>query len=317
MVSKLKQWLYAHRNHRSLTFTDKLIYRLGDHNLAEMSGSLVYFMLLSIFPFLIALLNTLKFTNVFNPEVILEYISMLPDELGTIVYDFVYDLINSSSGGLLIVSIIAGLWTASNGINQVINNINRAYGIHEKRSFLIAKLLSILFAIALIVLIILLVVSQVFGQLILDAVSNYIALDAAVELLIQVARYAIPFIFMVIIFTLLYKFAPKSEVRELLTLKLILPGALFATIGIGLMTFSFGFYVSNFSNYSVTYGSLGGIIVMLIWMYLVSLMLLLGGEINATLYSMTYFPDLNKWPRSDSIIKNFIGTFTSPVTTDN
>ena len=85
---------------------------------------------------------------------------------------------------------------------------------------------------------------------------------------------------MVIIFALLYKFSPTPEEGLDIKLKDTIPGALFAAIGWIITSMIFSFYVNNFGNYSKTYGSLGGIIILLIWLYIASIMIILGGEIN-------------------------------------
>ena len=93
----------------------------------------------------------------------------------------------------------------------------------------------------------------------------------------------------------------------MITIKSVLPGSIFATLGLIIASSGFNFYVSSFGKYSITYGSLGGIIVFLIWIYLLSTITLVGAEINSTLYSMRNFKSLNNWPRHDSIFKNLQG----------
>ena len=88
---------------------------------------------------------------------------------------------------------------------------------------------------------------------------------------------------MTLTFALLYKYSPNVEGRHSVSLKSTMPGALFASFGWILISTLFSFYVSNFGKYSVTYGSLGGVIILLIWLFISSIIIILGGEINATL----------------------------------
>jgi membrane protein len=95
----------------------------------------------------------------------------------------------------------------------------------------------------------------------------------------SVLKYGFPVASMLVVFTLLYWMTPNRR----LTLNEVIPGAVFTTLGWIVTSLLFSFYVNHFGNYSKTYGSLGGVIVLLIWLYISSIIVLLGGEINATL----------------------------------
>ena len=88
---------------------------------------------------------------------------------------------------------------------------------------------------------------------------------------------------MIYIFALLYKFSPCVEKRKNIRLKNTLPGAIFTTIGWIITSSCFSYYVSNFGKYSTTYGSVGGVIVLLVWLYISSIIIILGGEVNAAI----------------------------------
>lgn len=306
MLSKIKDRLYLIRNNPIVVFFDKLLYRFINHKLPEMSGSMVYFIILSMFPFIIALLNIINFTGIISADTIIPYLYSLPTEISEIVIEFVEELINSSSGKWLTISIFFGLFSASSGIYQLLNNLNVAYGFNKKRSFVTGRLLSIIFAIALIVLIIMLIFTQVFGSMIVNMVFKLIKFDAYLQSIIKLMTLLIPVAYMLIIFSLLYKFAPSHTIRKMLGIKMVLPGAVFSTVGLILMSKLFGFYVANFGRYSITYGSLASMVVMLVWIWLVSLIILLGGEINAIIFSRRYFQELTLWPRNESVLKDIL-----------
>ena len=137
---------------------------------------------------------------------------------------------------------------------------------------------------------------------------SYLGIEnASFDKIWSIAKNAIPLAYMLITFVLLYKFSPSKSRENMITIKSVLPGSIFATLGLIIASSGFNFYVSNFGKYSITYGSLGGIIVFLIWLYLLSTITLVGAEINSTLYSMRNFKSLNNWPRHDSIFKNLQG----------
>ena len=306
ILKKIKKWLYYNRNNPFLVFLDKLLYRFNDHGLISASGSLVYFIILSIFPFLIALLNILNFTNIFSSESIISLVKFLPNEISGTVTNFLGEITASSSGELLSFSVILGFWSASKGIKQIIKNINMAYGFKETRGFLKISLISIGFTIALAIMIILLLFTQVFGKIILENLIYYIGLQSKTTSLWRILNNIIPISYMIITFALLYKYSPSADQRHLLRKKTIVPGAFFATFGTILVTKIFSFYVGNFANYSITYGSLGGMMVLLIWLWLMSMIILLGGEINAVISSMISTKSDEYWPREESVIKPII-----------
>ncbi|EFI41785.1 MULTISPECIES: YihY/virulence factor BrkB family protein [Peptoniphilus] len=309
MLNKIKKNFYNNLNKNYVIFFDKFLYRFAEHRIVEISASLAYFLILSIFPFLIALLNIINFTNFLYSDNIIEALSYLPEDITKIAMNFIKEIYSGSSGSLFSISVLLGLWSASNGFKKIIKNINLAYGFSEKRGILKTKLLSLLFTIALIIMILLLLLTQVFGETIINMLINYVGLGEDITYLWHILSFIIPFIYMFITFLLVYKYSPGTDTRDLLKFSLILPGAIFSTISSVFATNLFGYYVGNFAKYSVTYGSLGGIIILLIWLWLMSMIILMGGEINATLFSMKYFKSTTLWPRYESVLKNFIKDF--------
>lgn len=305
-MKKLSNFIYKYRNKKILVFLDKLIYRFSEHNIISFSGSLVYFIILSVFPFIIALLNLLNFTNFINSDSITYLIKYLPPEISNVVMGFINEVSKNSSGELLSFSVILGFWSASRGIKQFIKNINMAYGFKEKRGYIKLSAISILFTIALMFMIIMLLLTQVFGKLIIEALIKYIGLTDEARKIWSALNNIIPLAYMIIIFALLYIYSPSADDRYRIRKKAIIPGSFFATFGTIIITKFFSFYVSHFANYSVTYGSLGGIIVILIWLWLMSMIILLGGEINAVTTYMITIKDNNYWPREESVMKKFI-----------
>lgn len=296
------------KDKKAFAFFDKLIYRVLDHDTLSYGGSLTYFLILSIFPFLISLINAINFSGILDPEYLYGLLDVLPGEIQEIIRNFLNELHMSSSGSFLTISFVAGLFTASTAVFKLMKIINQSYGFVESRGFLAQRLMALFFTLALILMIFLLVLTQIFGQIIYVKVMSYLGIDnASFDKIWSIAKNAIPLAYMLITFILLYKFSPSKSRENMITIKSVLPGSIFATLGLIIASSGFNFYVSNFGKYSITYGSLGGIIVFLIWLYLLSTITLVGAEINSTLYSMRNFKSLNNWPRHDSIFKNLQG----------
>ena len=160
------------------------------------------------------------------------------------------------------------------------------------------KIVSIIFAIALVILIIVVLLTLVFGEMIGNLIFSYIGATDIFYHIWEFIRKVIPLISMIIIFALLYKYSIMPKNRKSIKFIHTLPGAVFTTVGWVIASKIFSYYVNNFANYSKTYGSLGGVIVLLVWLYITSIMIVLGGEINGTLASVFIY-DTNK----DNMIK--------------
>lgn len=284
-------------NKKPILFFDQLFFRIGDDDIIPTGAQLTYFIVLSIFPFLILFLNILSYTPLVSPDIINSALEYLPNDAENILSGFVEDLIAGSGQGLLSLAAIGGIWSASAGVKPMIMAINRAYDFKETRSYFKVKGLSILFTLALLGLLLLVILTLVFGEIIGRQAFDLLNLGDEFVALWTYVRFIIPIAFMVIIFSLLYKFSPCVKDRNDIRFKYTIPGGLFATLGWILASAVFSFYVNNFANYSVTYGALGGIIVMLIWLYISAIIILVGGEINATL---RYFR-LNGYARNQNM----------------
>lgn len=300
MKDKILNFIRKNRDKKWMLFLDQLIFRFTDDKVSSIGSQLTYYLVLSIFPFLIFLLNILRFTPLASQDVLNQLVSVLPGDTQTMLVDIINSIIGASNNALLSLSAIGGLWTASSGITHVIQAINEAYDYKEKRSFIKRRFAAIVFTLVLILLLILVFSSLIFGEVLAENVFSFIQAGDVFKTIWPVLRIVIAISFMILTFSLLYKFGPAFPKDSKVKFKDTLPGSIFVSIGWILASFIFSFYVNNFGNYSVTYGSLGGIIVFLIWLYLSSIIIVLGGEVNATI---DYFTK-NKWTYSPE--KSFI-----------
>ncbi len=282
----MKGFLGKIKNKILVVFIDQLLYRFAKHNVVWSGASLTYFLILSLFPFLIVLLNILSYTSLVRERAVLDMLQFLPLDIQSIIEGFLNDLSNSSSQGLLSVAAFVGLWTASSGVKAIIKAINLAYDYAENRHFLKLRGLSVLFTIALLLMITLVMISLILGPVLGRMLFERFGYGDSFTSLWNYLRYIIPLAYMILIFALLYKFSPNIGKNLRIPIREVLPGAVFTTIAWVSLSLLLSYYVSNFGKYAITYGSLGGVIVLLIWMYYSSIVIVLGGEINATLEDM-------------------------------
>ncbi|MEO6397570.1 MAG: YihY/virulence factor BrkB family protein [Tepidiformaceae bacterium] len=205
--------------------------------------------------------------------------SALPADARSILEDQVRGVLDSRSGGLLSIGIIGAVWAASGAAKALIKALNRVHDVTETRPFWKSTSLALSMTLAGSVAILgsfgLLVATQAFGSDIADAIGA----GSAFELTVLVIRWPIIIALVMFAVSLIYWLAPNID----LPFKFVTAGAVTFTAVWLLAAVAFGLYVANFGSYNKTYGTLGGVVVLLTWLYLSNLMLLLGAEINATL----------------------------------
>jgi membrane protein len=260
------------------SFIKHLWLRIGRDDIAGMAGQLAYFFLLSLFPLLIFLTTLLPYFSVTQDQLLSYFRDFAPGETMKLIETSVNDIMDKSKNGkLLSFGAIATLWSASNGIHAIVSAFNKAYDVHESRSFLVARGISILLTIGMILVIVVALLFPVFGRQLGMFLFSVLGLSDEFLTVWNAWRWLFSSLFLFTIFVALYWIAPNKK----LTCLSVVPGALFATIGWILTSLAFSYYVGNFGNYSATYGSIGAIIVLMIWFYLSGFVIILGGEINA------------------------------------
>ncbi|OME88278.1 ribonuclease [Paenibacillus sp. FSL A5-0031] len=265
----------------TMQFIKCLYSRFREDDVPALGAQLTYYLILSFFPFLIFMVSLLSFIEMSGDSVIAEFIRLLPAEASDTISGILAEVVDNSSGTLLSFGMIATIWSASNGINAILKGLNKAYDVEEKRPFWKVRGISLLSTIFLVVVIVLVMVMLIFGKAIGEYLFKWLDYPNGFEWIWNVLKYVIPISAMTAAFSLLYWIVPNRR----LSLKEAVPGAIFATFGWIATSLVFQFYMNNFGNYSKTYGSLGGVIILLIWLYISSILIMLGGEINATLAS--------------------------------
>lgn len=271
---------------KSKEFIKDLLHRLKEDNVTALGAQLSYYLVLSIFPFLIFFLNLLSYTPIARNDILHSFIVFLPADTQRLISHLAIETMNKSSDTLLSLGAITGIWAASKGLMALIRALNKAYDVEENRNYFELRALAIVFTLALLVLLIIVLVTLVFGEVLGNKLFDFLGLSLKFIVFWKYFRILISLSFMVLIFTLLYKFSPSIRNGKSISFRHTLPGAIFASIGWICTSALFSYYVNNFANYGKTYGSLGGIIVLLVWLYLSSIIIITGGEINATIRSI-------------------------------
>ncbi|KYG59718.1 YihY/virulence factor BrkB family protein [Planococcus maritimus] len=245
-----------------------------------LAAAQAYYYLLAIVPLLILLLAILPYLQI-DPQRAVDFIgTILPGEVANTFEDTIVSVVTTPSGGLLTFGILGTLWSASNAMTAFMEATNQAYDVEETRSFVVKKGLAIVLTLFMLIAVIVALVLPIFGGTIINVISEFLSLPEQTEIIFQVLRWVISIVVMSLVLAMLYKFAPNKN----FPFKEVIIGAVIATVLWQLVSLGFSFYVSNFGSYSATYGSLGGLIVLILWFFLTGLILVVGAEINAILH---------------------------------
>lgn len=245
------------------------------------------FALIPFFIFLISIFGLLGSNESIN-TIVQSLKIFVPFDIIKIIRKTLEEIIESSSIELLTFGFIVSLWSASRATNIIIKSINKVYDITESRSIWKTRLLAIIIVLVIAVILMISVNLIIFGKLILNLVENFTYISSNTEYLLLMIRW--PITFLALFITSLFVYFITPDIKNNFKLKLLssIPGAIFFCIFWLLGSWLFSLYIENFGKYNETFGLLGGIMLLLSWLYYSSLILLTGGAINAH-----YFKELN------------------------
>ncbi|WP_337019240.1 YihY/virulence factor BrkB family protein [Oceanobacillus massiliensis] len=260
-----------------LNLVKQFYQRMEEVDVFGLGAQLAYFFLLSLFPFLLFLLNFIGYLSI-DIQVILDTIATFaPSQVMDLIQLNVQQMLKEQNGGLLSIGIIGTLWAASNGVNAITRAFNRAYRIESDRFFFVDRLIAIVMTIAMVVVIIIALLLPVFGRMIGQYAFSIFGLSAGFLNVWETLRWVVSSAIFFIVLFFLYKIAPHKRIY----FKNIIWGTVFATVSWQTVSWGFSFYVNNIGDYSATYGSLGTVIILMIWFYLFGIIVITGGVINA------------------------------------
>jgi membrane protein len=248
-------------------------------NVGILAGGIAYAAFLAIFPALIAGISL--FGLVADPATIAQQaegvLAALPETAQPLLRDQIISLTQTPRGALsfsLIVSILLALWSASSGTSSLMTAINIAYDEKESRSFLKLRGTALLLTLGAIVFVLLTLALVA----VVPAALNALQLGTFVNVIVQIVRWVLLVVLIVVALAVVYRLAPDRDAPQF---KWTSVGALVAAVLWVLASLGFSLYVNNFGSYNKTYGALAGVVVLLLWLYLTSYIILLGAEINA------------------------------------
>jgi membrane protein len=260
------------------------IKKFSNDDMAVYAAALSYQLLFSIFPFMIfflALLGLLNITELFD-WLLKQAQTMLPGPASDLVTNIV-EQIRSGAGGALSFGAVVGLWSASSVVRMTMHALNVVYEVEDPAVWKKFPL-SILYTVLLAVLVIAAAALMLMGPRLAAWVAKLVGLGDVFITVWTWARIPVGVVLLVLVAVLVYYLFPNTGQP----FRLITPGALIAVIVWVVATLAFSWYVANFASYNAVYGSLAGVIVLLLYFFISAAILLLGAELNSELYHQTF-----------------------------
>lgn len=255
---------------------------INDDDVWGRAAQLAYYFLLALFPLLIFLTATLGLmlgsgeglrASLFN------YLSqVMPGSAFQLVNSTMTEITRASNAGKLSFGLLAALWAASNGMGAITQALNAAYNVKESRPWWKQRLVAIALTIGLSILVIAALLLILWGGKLADFLAVHYQLGGLFAIAWKTIQWPIVFAFMITSFALIYFYAPDVKEQKW---KWLTPGSAVGVVLWLLVSFGFKLYLHYFNSYSATYGSLGAVIILMLWLYFTGVAILIGSEVNS------------------------------------
>jgi len=249
-----------------------------EDEISDRAAALSYYFLFALFPsllFLTALLGMLPVPGLM-PR-LMEYVDQaLPGDAASVIQKTLDEIVRGSRGSLLSIGALVALWGGSNGMGSVIVALNVAYDVEDPRPWWLRRLVAIALTVGFSLFILGALILMVFGPKLGGTLADALGMGALFTAVWNVASVPVAMTFALIGIALVYKLAPAAKQEW----RWVTPGSAVALVLWLALSLSLRFYVTHFGNYNATYGSIGGVILLMLWLYLTGVALLLGAEVN-------------------------------------
>jgi membrane protein len=275
-------------------------------SLANRAAALAYNFMLALFPAIIFLFTLIAYIPIkgFQKSLLDLFALIMPVNAYNAFHDTIFDIIARQNGKLLSIGFLTALYFATNGVSNLMQAFNKSSLILETRTWLKRRFIALLLTIVISLALLVAIVIMIAGQSVIRFIKHELNSDA--EFWFWLIAFSRWLIILVIFFTsicILYRYGPSNKQKW----KFINPGSILATSLAVLTSIGFTYYTNNFSSYNTVYGAIGTLIVVMIYMYLNSMILLIGFELNASV-------DLSK--RTIRIVKPRFNTFRTKKSDD-
>ncbi|HLL88800.1 MAG TPA: YihY/virulence factor BrkB family protein [Tepidisphaeraceae bacterium] len=300
-MAALRELPTAIRAVGAVPFLKRVWGEVGADNVFTLASALAYSWLFALFPFLIFLFTLIPLTlkdshKEYVQAEVRSYIRQLPEKAAEPINEVVGELLGTekqrerTQAGLLVIGVVLTVWSAAGGMSATMSALDAAYDVEKPRPFWKQRPMAVLLTVVVAILMIGILVMVPIGSVVVAVVNRYgeqllawANLDAKwlmpITAVWNIVRYSIGFVLMFAVLAILYTFAPNLKPRN--KFRFLSPGAVFSVAVWILLGLVFRFYIDNFGKYEKTYGTVGGVAILLLFFYLDAVVLLIGAEINS------------------------------------
>ena len=247
-------------------------------NCLGLAAQLAYYFLLALVP---AVLCVVALASFFPAQIIQDVVgrmaTIVPADVVGILREQLQNVSNGQHSGIFTFGMLMAMWSSSAALVGIIDALNRAYDIEEARPWWKVRLTAILLTVGVAIFVVAAFGLVMLGPTLADRVASGLGLGPAFALGWKILQWPVVFSLIVVVVGVVFYFAPDADQDW----EWVTPGAVFGTVLWLVASLGFKLYVANFANYNESYGSLGGVIVLMLWFYLSSLAVLVGAELNA------------------------------------
>jgi membrane protein len=259
-------------------------HEIGEDEVGVRAAALSYYFVLALFPAALLVLTILGFFaspgSSFHQALMNSMGRMMPGSASDLVRQTVEQVSKNAGTGKALIGIVGALWSAAAGIDALMQSLNVAYDVEERRSFLRRKMTAIGLTLGCVALVFIALSLALFGGRAADWVGGHVGLGAAAVMAWKIAQWPVVLACMFLAFSITYYFGPNVEKPEW---HWITPGAALGLIAWLAASFALKLYLAHFNSYSKTYGSVGAVIILLLWLYITGYAIMIGGEVNSVI----------------------------------
>lgn len=276
------------KNNGFIIALKRLIISIIENDFYGMAAEMGFMMVIGIFPFMLLLMAVFGWmgNKSYMDPILLGLSSIMPEQAMNLILTVLSEVMIFEQGGTLaVIGIIVTIVLSTNGIAVVLKGLNRAYKVEETRNFVYTRILSFIMVFVNTLVLFLSINLIIFGKVFINFAVNHLHMSKQIALMLLTLRWPVAFLALYVMAFLSYYILPDLRGNEAYKRASALPGSLFFCTFWLVGSWGFSVYVNNLKTYNFVYGIIGAFIVLMVWLYYTSLLLLIGGEINSQVYN--------------------------------